>query len=298
MMPDFRFRQTTAVLDVQGHAFRAAGRQPIELGWRAAFPDWKPAEEKGDEAQLLPSLRDGEAARLQDSVVEDKETKPPPRYNEGTLIEAMQNAWRFVEDAALRDRLKEAKGIGTPATRAEIIRGLKTQEFLTILGKNIVPTDRGLSLFDVLQRADPALVDPGVTAQLECLLDDVLVGRQKMMGAIDAVCVAAVRIIERLTSASEVIAAPLLGVVASQQNWRAAPDAGDEAVCRQPRQAEGHQAATRLCEIRIHVPRFPRPARDQKRGWRCVWRNRCDAAGVGSDPPRPEDGTRACRREA
>ena len=223
MMPDFRFRQTTAVLDVQGHAFRAAGRQPIELGWRAAFPDWKPAEEKGDEAQLLPSLRDGEAARLQDSVVEDKETKPPPRYNEGTLIEAMQNAWRFVEDAALRDRLKEAKGIGTPATRAEIIRGLKTQEFLTILGKNIVPTDRGLSLFDVLQRADPALVDPGVTAHLECLLDDVLVGRQKMMGAIDAVCVAAVRIIERLTSASEVIAAPLLGVVASQQTGERPP---------------------------------------------------------------------------
>ena len=223
MMPDFRFRQTTAVLDVKGHAFRAAGRQPIELGWRAAFPDWKPAEEKGDEAQLLPSLRDGEAARLQDSVVEDKETKPPPRYNEGTLIEAMQNAWRFVEDAALRDRLKEAKGIGTPATRAEIIRGLKTQEFLTILGKNIVPTDRGLSLFGVLQRADPALVDPGVTAQLECLLDDVLVGRQKMMGAIDAVCVAAVRIIERLTSASEVIAAPLLGVVASQQTGERPP---------------------------------------------------------------------------
>ena len=223
MMPDFRYRQTTAVLDVQGRAFCAAGRQPIELGWRAAFPDWKPAEEKGDEAQLLPSLRDGEATRLQDPVVEDKETKPPPRYNEGTLIEAMQNAWRFVEDVALRNRLKEAKGIGTPATRAEIIRGLKTQELLTIRGKNVVPTDRGLSLFGVLQRADPALVDPGVTAQLECLLDDVLVGRQKMMGAIDAVCVAAARIIERLTSASEVIATPLPGVVASQRNGERPP---------------------------------------------------------------------------
>jgi DNA topoisomerase-3 len=115
----------------------------------------------------------------------------------------MQNAWRFVEDVALRDRLKEAKGIGTPATRAEFIRGLKTQEFLTILGKNVVPTDRGLLFFGVLQRADPALVDPGVPAQLECLLDDVLVGRQKLMGAIDAVCVGAARIIERLTFASD-----------------------------------------------------------------------------------------------
>src|SRR5262249_38311110 len=90
-----------------------------DLGWRAAFPDWQPADEKGDEAQLLPPLRDGETAQLQDPKVEDKETRPPPRYNEGTLIEAMQNAWRFVDDEVLRERLKEAKGIGTPATRAE-----------------------------------------------------------------------------------------------------------------------------------------------------------------------------------
>ena len=54
----------------------------------------------------------------------------PPRYNEGTLIEAMQNAWRFVDDEVLRERLKEAKGIGTPATRAEIIDGLKKEGFL------------------------------------------------------------------------------------------------------------------------------------------------------------------------
>ncbi|MGE4080728.1 MAG: DNA topoisomerase, partial [Reyranella sp.] len=130
LMPDFRYRQTTATLDVQGYAFKATGRQPIELGWRAAFPDWQPADEKGDGAALLPTLRDGEPARLHDPIVEAKETKPPPRYNEGTLIEAMQNAWRFVDDEVLRDRLKEAKGIGTPATRAEIIGGLKKQEFL------------------------------------------------------------------------------------------------------------------------------------------------------------------------
>ena len=130
LMPDFRYRQTTATLDVRGFEFRASGRQPIDLGWRATFPDWQPADEKGDEAQLLPPLRDGEAAQLQDPKVEDKETRPPPRYNEGTLIEAMQNAWRFVDDEVLRERLKEAKGIGTPATRAEIIGGLKKQGFL------------------------------------------------------------------------------------------------------------------------------------------------------------------------
>jgi DNA topoisomerase-3 len=198
MMPDFRYRQTTATIDVRGHAFRAMGRQPIDLGWRAAFPNWQPADEKGEDAEPLPVLRDGEPARLHDAVVEGKETRPPPRYNEGTLIEAMQNAWRFVEDEALQERLKEAKGIGTPATRAEIIRGLKAQEFLVIDGKNIVPTARGLSLHAVLEQADPALVDPGVTAQMERLLDEVLIGHQEMEGAIDAVCAQASRIIGRL----------------------------------------------------------------------------------------------------
>jgi DNA topoisomerase-3 len=211
MMPDFRYRQTTITLDVHGHLFRAAGRQPIELGWRAAFPEWQPSEEKGEDAQLLPPLRDGEAARLRDAAVEDKETRPPPRYNEGTLIEAMQNAWRFVEDEALRDRLKEAKGIGTPATRAEIIRGLKAQDFLAIDGKHVVPTARGLSLYAVLERADPALVDPGVTAQMERLLDEVLVGQQEMTGAIDAVCSQASRIILRLQDGAGSLDPTLLG---------------------------------------------------------------------------------------
>jgi DNA topoisomerase III len=166
VMPDFRHRQTTATLDVRGFAFRAAGRQPIDLGWRGAFPEWRPANEKGEDAQLLPALRNGETAQLHNPTIEDKATRPPPRYNEGTLIEAMQNAWRFVDDEVLRERLKEAKGIGTPATRAEIIGGLKKQTFLIAEGKNIVPTETGLSLFGVLQQADPALVDPGVTAQL------------------------------------------------------------------------------------------------------------------------------------
>src|SRR6202046_5068164 len=211
LMPDFRYRQTTATLDVRGFEFRASGRQPINLGWRAAFPDWQPADEKGDEAQLLPPLRNGETAPMPHPKIEDKETRPPPRYNEGTLIEAMQNAWRFVDDEVLRERLKEAKGIGTPATRAEIIGGLKKQGFLIAQGKHIVPTEAGLSLFGVLKQADPSLVDPGLTAQLECLLDEVVIGKQKMMGAIDAVCDIAQRIIGKLQEGAAIGGSPLLG---------------------------------------------------------------------------------------
>jgi DNA topoisomerase III len=211
VMPDFRYRQTTATLDVRGFPFKATGRQPIDLGWRAAFPDWRPADEKGDDAQMLPPLRNGETARLLNPKIEGKETRPPPHYNEGTLIEAMQNAWRFVDDEILRERLKEAKGIGTPATRAEIIGGLKKQGFLMAHGKNIVPTETGLALFGVLKQVDPALVDPGVTAQMECLLDDVVVGKQEMVGAIDAVCDVAKRIIGKLKDGAAAGGPPLLG---------------------------------------------------------------------------------------
>src|SRR5258708_6976570 len=168
LMPDFRYRQTTATLDVRGFEFRAAGRQPIDLGWRAAFPEWQPADEKGDEAQLLPPLRNGETAQLHDPKIENKETRPPPRYNEGTLIEAMQNAWRFVDDEVLRERLKEAKGIGTPATRAEIIGGLKKQGFLVTPGKHIGPTQAGPSLFVIPKQTKPGPGCPGRAAQLRC----------------------------------------------------------------------------------------------------------------------------------
>ena len=198
MMPDYRYRQTVAALDVPQAPFRATGRQPLEPGWRAAFPDWTPASEKGDEAQTLPKMTNGEPTTLREPKIEAKETRPPPRYNEGGLIEAMQNAWRFVEEGPLRDRLQEAKGIGTPATRAEVITGLKRQKFLTMSGKHIVPTDAGLELFGVLNKADPTLVDPGATAQLEHLLDDVVSGKQEMIGAIDAVCDVADRIIATL----------------------------------------------------------------------------------------------------
>ena len=76
VMPDFRYRQTTATLDVLGFPFRAIGRQPMELGWRAAFPEWQPADEKGDEAQLLPALRNGEITKLENPTLRTRRRGP------------------------------------------------------------------------------------------------------------------------------------------------------------------------------------------------------------------------------
>src|SRR2546430_11297840 len=123
----------------------------------------------------------------------------------------------------LRERLKEAKGIGTPATRAEIIGGLKKQGVLIAQGKHIVPTETGLSLFGVLKQADPALVDPGVTAQLECLLVDVVVGKPEMGGAIDAVCNVAERIIGKLKEGAAAGGPPLRGATVGHGHGRLPP---------------------------------------------------------------------------
>ena len=73
LMPDFRYRQTTATLDVRGFEFRATGRQPIDLGWRAAFPDWQPADEKGDEAYAT--------ARLHNCRIQKLKTRRPAHHH-------------------------------------------------------------------------------------------------------------------------------------------------------------------------------------------------------------------------
>ena len=172
----------------------------------------------------------------------------------------MQNAWRFVEDELLRERLKEAKGIGTPATRADIIGGLKKQAFLTIDGKHIVPTEPGLSLFGVLSKADPALVDPGVTAQLEYLLDDVVIGKQKMVGAIDAVCEVAQRIIGKLTEGRAVGVPSPDGGTNEPGLGRISAHVGDETLCREPGSAERPLSVRWVRHVDIDLPHISQRA--------------------------------------
>ncbi len=211
VMPDYEYRQTSVTMPVpvptpevtKPVAFRAVGRIPLKLGWKAAFGSAENDDRSGgkleEEAQqTLPPLTDGEPATLTDPKVEAKRTQAPPRYNEGTLVDAMQNAWRFVEDPALRDRLKEAKGIGTPATRAEVIKGLRKQNLLGADGKWLVPTPAGLHLFETLRAAAPTLVDPGTTALWEMKLDEVVTGRADFRRVVDAIASEADRLIGAL----------------------------------------------------------------------------------------------------
>lgn len=162
------------------------------------------SEDGADGAETLPPMKDRETAALSDPKARACTTEPPPRYNEGTLIDAMQNAWKFVSDPALRDRLKEAKGIGTPATRAEIIKGLKAQNLLAASGKLVVPTASGLKLYELLAKAAPSLVDPGTTAQWEMRLDEVVLGQSDFRAVIDGIANSADDLISRLQQQTSV----------------------------------------------------------------------------------------------
>lgn len=192
IMADHVYEQTRASLMVpyvypegapgQQALFEATGRVPVVQGWRAVR-----GSDRGPKDNSLPPLKDGETARIIDAHTDAKKTEPPKRYDEGTLIDAMQNAWKFIADEALRDRLKEAKGIGTPATRAEIISGLKSQSMIAQEGKLIVPTPGGMAIYDVLTGISSNLVDPGLTAQWEMLLDAVQLGNMTVDQVLDGI---------------------------------------------------------------------------------------------------------------
>jgi DNA topoisomerase-3 len=208
VMPDYEYRHTVVTLDVPvprdvPASFRTTGHVPLRLGWKAVFGANPAEQEDGAEgAETLPPMKDGETAALSEPRVKACTTEPPPRYNEGTLIDAMQNAWKFVTDPALRDRLKEAKGIGTPATRAEIIKGLKAQNFLAASGKQVIPTASGLRLYQLLRSAAPSLVDPGTTAQWEMHLDEVVLGQSDFRTVIDGIAQSAADLISSLQQQS------------------------------------------------------------------------------------------------
>jgi DNA topoisomerase-3 len=203
VMPDFQYRQTTADARRKAASPFKRDRPPAHRS-RLARRVPAVAARRREGRRARSCFRRCATARPHACAIppsRTKETRPPPRYSEGTLIEAMQNAWRFVDDEVLRDRLKQAKGIGTPATRAEIIGGLKRQGFLVAQGKHIVPTDdRPQTVRRISKRADPALVDPGRDGAARVpprRCPDRQAGDGRC--AIDAVCDVARRIIGKLT---------------------------------------------------------------------------------------------------
>ena len=184
MAPDFEYRQTTVEMTIRWKdhdwVFRNTGRVPLVLGWKEIL-----GGDKSREAEdLFPEIKNGEMGRITDTTIRTVTTRPPARYTEGSLIKVMEQAWRLVEDPKLRARLKEAKGIGEPSTKHDILPGLLKQGQVAHSGKTIKPTSGGMKLYQILFQACPNVVDVGRTAIWETIFDYVESGR---MSAEDAV---------------------------------------------------------------------------------------------------------------
>jgi DNA topoisomerase-3 len=125
--PPARYARTTVVTVVEDERFRTRGKVTLEAGWRGVYgveadAPAKPGEEDPESASC-PALEKGQQVEVASAESEAKETKPPARYTEATLLSAMETAGKFVDDEELREAMKE-RGLGTPATRAETIETL------------------------------------------------------------------------------------------------------------------------------------------------------------------------------
>jgi DNA topoisomerase III len=160
--PAAEYLQTTRTTKVGEHHFRTEGKVLQSAGWLAIY-----GRAIGDEEKTLPAISQGEQVGVLEVAEQANQTKPPPRFTEATLLSAMEGAGKLVEDDELREAM-EAKGLGTPATRAAIIEGLIREEYVHREGRELVPTPKAFSLLFALHMLHIVeLASPELTGEWE-----------------------------------------------------------------------------------------------------------------------------------
>ncbi|MBR8428990.1 DNA topoisomerase, partial [Burkholderia cenocepacia] len=192
---DFEYLRTVIGVTCEGELFRVTGHVPTVQGWRetvdmAVRPDRQDgaSDETPDvppDVPPLPPVTVGQPALNVSCDVERKQTKPPKRYTEGTLLAAMESIDREIDDERLKKimRTKEKAGIGTDATRAGIIENLFRRDYIGNHAKQkrqIVPLPRGDALIALLEQVAPELADPVLTAEWEDRLMQIEAGKLEL----------------------------------------------------------------------------------------------------------------------
>jgi len=185
--PEAKFEDTEIVTVAAEHRFRTRGRRLIEAGWRgAAFGEEAAAEEpQGDEdepRQVLPKVDEGERGTCRQAEVLEKQTKPPARYSEASLLRDMETAGKQIEDEELRQAMKDA-GLGTPATRAETIEKLLRVGYIERLGRSLRATAKGRQAIGLLH--DHAITSAELTGKWEQRLTAIERGEESRDGFMD-----------------------------------------------------------------------------------------------------------------
>ena len=178
LMPAFEYEEVRLSINVSGKTFVATGKIVKEKGWHGAYSrDFSfDEEEVGEErSQALPELRQGERIKVLSSRVSKGQTSPPARYTEATLLTAMEHPATSAQDRAGREILEQTGGLGTPATRADIIEKLFSSFYVERQGKSLVPSSKGMQLIEIVPQ-DLRFAE--LTAQWETRLSKIATGAE------------------------------------------------------------------------------------------------------------------------
>jgi len=171
--PAAQFEITTRITRVEGEPFKTDGKIIVDAGWLAVYG--REATDSDDQA-IVPVTPD-ESARVLGIEIKESETKPPARFNEATLLSAMEGAGKLVDDEDLRAAMSE-RGLGTPATRSQIIEGLILDGYVERRGRELVVTAKGLSLITLLRNLQTdVLCKPELTGEWEFRLKEMQHGK-------------------------------------------------------------------------------------------------------------------------
>lgn len=197
-LPDMEYLQTSITMDANGVPLKASGRQITKEGWKVAFQspgaasksnedDEDDDEDKSDTDQTLPPIKKGDIGVVDKATLDSKKTKPPARFTEATLLKAMENVASYVDDPAAKKILKETSGIGTPATRANVIETLKSRNYIVIKKKQLSPTEVAFTLIDAMNAVAPGYANPVMTARWEDVLEEIAGGKQLVKAFVDGI---------------------------------------------------------------------------------------------------------------
>lgn len=162
---------TTVRIECAGHLFEVRATTILQVGWRRI---WHEKEETSDEeAAALPTLHENDVLLMRGCDLLEKETRPRPLHTENSLLAAMETAGKELDNEAEREAMKDS-GLGTPATRAAIIETLISREYIRREKRSLVPTEKGLSVYNIV--ADKRIADVALTGGWELALAKIATG--------------------------------------------------------------------------------------------------------------------------
>lgn len=228
-LPPHEFDRTTARLSCGDQALQAVGKQVVVPGWRLVLAEPQPDDAGDDTAprsQVLPALHQGLACQVAGVDLKALKTLPPRPYTQGELVKAMKSVAKLVSDPRLKQKLKDTVGIGTEATRANIIGGLLSRGYLIKKGRAIRASDAAFTLIDTVPAA---IADPGTTAVWEQALDMIETGQLALDTFIDKQAAWVTQLIAQYRGTSQSIkipqgpACPQCGGATRQRSGKSGP---------------------------------------------------------------------------